>query len=200
MIKENCRVTLLNWGARLAPAPDLDIRTLMEICNAEQRLHYVRDVVRTIVNLGLSNAEFAEMRFTDINLETKSVIVGRDRKALRAKRLLPLRPKIRAALLSLHERNPQSPFILGSRPQYQFRMVICNVKTLVSGLSRGRLTLHSLRMNFVLRLFSSGLPMSSVRYCLGLRSEFPWLNEPFPLSTVKLEILRRDLESFLPEI
>jgi len=199
MIKENCRVTLLNWRERLAPACDLDICTLIEKCDADPSRHYVRDVVRAIVNVGLSNSEFAGMRFTDIDLEKDMVVVGRDQK-VRARRLLPLRPTVRNALISLHERNPQSPFILGNHPPYQFRMVIRNVKSLVSGLSRGRLTLHSLRMNFVYRLFSSGLPMSSVRYCLGWRSEFPLHDEPFLLSTTKLEILRRDLESFLPEL
>lgn len=201
MIKENCKVTLLNRSNRLTPASDLDICTLMEKCNADPGIHYVGDVARVIANLGLTNLEFAEMRFADINLVSESVVVGGcDRKGSHPQRLLPLRPKVRTALLSLHERNPESPFILGNHPFYQFRKVIRNMKSLVSGLSRGRLTLHSLRMNFAYRLFSSGLPMSSVRYCLGLRSDFPVLNEPFRLSTTKLKILRRDLESFLPEL
>jgi integrase len=199
-ITENCRVSLLNRTSRLAPASDADICALTAQCHVNPRLHFVRDVVCTVANLGLSNSEFAAMRFTDIDFERAAICVGRDRSGPRVTRLLPLRPKVRAALVSLHERSSQAPFIAGENPRNQLRMVIQNMRSITSKWSRGNISLHSVRANFFSRLFSSGIPMSAVRYCLGWRNTYSLRNEPCLSTTATLEIIRRDLDSFLPEL
>jgi len=199
MIKENYRLAIQNRIKRIAPASDEEILELLAMCDADPHLHTVRDVVRIIANLGLHNSEFAALRRTDIDFEGDSIFVGRDRKAWYAARVLPLRPKVKGALISLHALNPESSMVLGDRPLRRICAVSQTVRAIYPELSRGRLTMYSVRNNFVRRLYSSGIPFSAAKYCLGICGESQMLRHLPHSREVKREILRRNLENFLPE-
>lgn len=116
MIKQNYRLTLQNRLKLMPRASDEGIRRIISIGDADPQLHVVRDVVRIIANLGLHNSELAALKFTDIDFEGEWIFVGRDRKASCAQHVLPLRTKVKEALISLHARCPESFFVLGNDP------------------------------------------------------------------------------------
>lgn len=200
MIKQDYRLTLQNRLKQIPHASDEEIRRIIAIGDADPRLNMVRDVVRVIANLGLHNSELAALRVTDIDFEGEWIFVGRDRKALCAQRVLPLRPRVKEALISLRAKYPESAFVLGNNPLGRISAVVQKLKEICPALLKGRLTMYPVRMNFVHRLYSSGIPLSTVKCCLGMCDQSQLLSH-LPLSIeVKREILRRDLENFLLEI
>jgi integrase len=200
MIRENYNLPLRSQLAGIRPASNSDIFQLIQACDARTELHSVRDVVRVIANTGMHNTELAALRFADIDLEGKWIFVGRDRKATHAQRVLPLRPKTMGALMSLRAANPQSDLLLGRNPRQMFRNVIRNAKIICPDLPRDRPTMYSVRTNFVSRLISSGVPLTIMKYCMGFCGQSELLGHLSLAPEVKQEIVRRNLENFVPEV
>jgi integrase len=199
MIKENYRLTLAVRLGRMRPAVDEEVRQILATCDARTDLHSVRDVVRIVANLGLHNSELAALRVTDIDFEGGWVFVGRARSARHAFRELPVRSKTKTALMSMRADNFGSALVLGSNPRRKIHRVIQTLKSISPGISRGRLMTHSIRLNFVSRLMSSGVPLSIVKYCLGYHDQSALLGHLSLTPGIKREILRRNLENFLLE-
>ena len=200
MIKENYVLTLEKRLERIHPARDEDITLVIKACEGSPELHMVRDVIRVIANSGLRNCELVALRCEDIDLDHKWMLVGRGRNAKYARRLLPLRHRTMAALASLQQTNPGCPLVLGRNPLERMRDVVHILKKICPALARRSQTMYPLRMNFVSRLYSSGVPLSVVKYCLGDCDESMLLGHLSLAPEVKREILRRNLESFLPEL
>jgi len=102
--------------------------------------------------------------------------------------------------MSLHRMNPESDFVLGAHPRTRFALVLAKLRPVFPELSHGRLFMYSVRMNFVCRVMSAGIPLSLVKYCLG-QGDIGMLMGHLTLTPEqKLEILRRNLESFVQEL
>jgi integrase len=199
MVRENYRLTFQKRLAHLEPVHDEDICRIIASCDATADLHLIRDVIRMIANLGLKDRELADIRWSDINCEGKWVIVGRNSKVGAPGRWLPLRPRALAAIMSVRAGEPECDFVFGPRPVELIGSAVKRIAALSPSLTRGSLTTKSIRLNYVVRLMSSGIPKSIIKYCLGQCDESALLRHSSLTPQVKHEILRRDLESFLPE-
>lgn len=199
MIKENYKLTLDARLGRIRPASDEEIRQIIATCDARSEFHPTRDVVRVIANTGLHNSELAALRSTDIDAEGNWILAGRDRKATHAQRVLPLRPRTASALASLQNANPESYLVLGQNPRQKIVKAVHQINVICPALSQGRLKMVRVRMNYASRLMSAGVPLTVVKYCMGLCDEAGLLGHLSLSTEVKREILRRNLENFLPE-
>lgn len=200
MIKENYRITLERRLKGLSPASTETIQEVIKYCDAHLGLYRVRDLIRVIANTGMTNVEFGSLLVSSINAEDKMLFAGEGRASKHAKRFLPLGPKTVAALMSLHQLNPGSLFVLGDVPRTQFAYVLAKLRPLFPELSQGRLLMYSVRLNFEYRLMSTGIPLSIVRYCLGHRDSASLLAHLALTPEEKLAIVRRNLETFVPEL
>ena len=142
-----------------------EIGEILAKCEMDPKLHLVRDVVRVVANTGIRNLELASLRMSDVDI-TGGWMAIKGRKVLFTRKV-PLRPKTIAAIVSLHSRNPESPFVLGEFPILRMRIVIASLRLVWPRHSHGRCLLLSVRMSFTYRLMHAGISSWVVRYCEG---------------------------------
>ena len=182
------------------PAPTEMIQKIIETCDADPYLHPVRDIIRVIANTGLWNSEFSALRISNVDCNRKWLFAVQGRAFKCAHRALPLQGKTLHSLMSLHAMNHESVFVLGDHPTRRFKFVVKRLQSMFPDLSRGRLIMHPVRMNFVSRLYSAGIPLSIVNYCMGRHNRTMLMAKLSLTNEEKLEILRRNIEKFLPEL
>jgi integrase len=177
----------------MQPAATNDIREIISRCEGDPHLQALGDMVRVIANTGLFNGEFASLRKVDIDVSGTWLHVGRPRSVASPSRTLPLRPRTYAALVSLHESNPNSDLILGDKPRTRFENMIRKLKILAPQLPHTRDWSCSIRFNFESRLFMAGIPTGVVKYVLGRESLRSSLSDSNLTHEQKLEVARRSL-------
>jgi integrase len=184
----------------MQPAATDDLREIISRCEGDPHLQALGNMVRVIANTGLLNVEFASLRKFDIDVSGRWLHVGRPRSVASPSRTLPIRPRTYAALVSLHQLNPDSELILGEKPRTRFANMIRKLKIVAPQLPHTRDWSCSIRFNFESRLFMAGIPTGVVKYVLGresFRSSFSDLNLT---REQRLEVARRSLERFMEEL
>jgi integrase len=185
---------------RMQPAATDDLREIISHCENNPDLQVLGHMVRVISNTGLLNGEFGSLRRTDIDPAGVWLYVGRRRTVASPERALPIRPRTYAALVSLHQLNPESEFVLGGSPRTRFDYMIRKLKIVAPQLARTRLWSCSIRLNFECRLISAGIPMGVVKYVLGRESLRSSLGELTLTHEQRMQVARRSLERFLEEL
>lgn len=184
----------------MEPASTDDICKIISRCEDDPKLQVLRNLVRVIANTGLRNGEFASLRESDIDPAGTLLHVGRPRTIASSMRMLPLRPRTYAALVSLHILNPESEFVLGDCPRTRFDYMIRKLKIIAPQFARAGLWTYSIRLNYESRLISAGIPMGIVKYLLGRESLRDSLGELSLTDEQKVQIVRRSVERFLQEL
>lgn len=175
-----------------------EIGEILAKCEMDPKLHLVRDVVRVVANTGIRNLELASLRMSDVDI-TGGWMAIKGRKVLFTRKV-PLRPKTIAAIVSLHSRNPESPFVLGEFPILRMRIVIASLRLVWPRHSHGRILLLSVRMSFTYRLMHAGISSRVVRYCAG-HQDLSLSASKMPLTPEDwLYILRQTRELFPEEL
>ena len=185
---------------RMQPAATDDIREIIFRCENKPELQVLGNMVRVIANTGLRNCEFKLLQKTDIDPAGIWLNVRRRRTVASPARTLPILPLTNAALVSLHQLNPQSEFILGDRPRTQFDNMIRKLKTVAPQLTHTRVWSCLIRLNFESRLFMAGIPTGVVKYVLGRESLHSSLSELTLTHEQMLQVARRYLERFMEEL
>lgn len=183
---------------RTQPAETKDIREIISRCEDNQDLQVLGHMVRVIANTGLRNAEFESLRKTDF--DGTWLHVNRQRAVASPARVLPIRPRTYAALVSLQHLNPESDFVLGDHPRTRYEYMIRKLKIVAPQLAHTRLWSYSIRFNFECRLLSAGIPMGVVKYVLGRESLRSSLGHLTLTHEQSMQIARRSLERFLEEL
>jgi integrase len=185
---------------RMNPASTAEIQEVITDCAGNSDLQIMGDLVRVIANTGLHNGELRSLQISDIDTGGNWFTVSGTRRKNGGKRVLPIRAKTLAALISLHKLNPQSVFVLGDSPRTRFDNAIRKLKTAAPQFARRRLWFYSVRSNFEHRLMSAGIPSGVVKYCLGHRNLDDVLLGLSLTPQQGLFIVRRSMEKFLEEL
>ena len=198
MIKQNFKGAFQAQLQEIRHMSTAEIGEILAKCEMEPKLHLVRDVVRVVANTGILNSELASLRMSDVDI-TGGWMAIKGRK-VPFTRKVPLRPKTIAAIVSLHSRNPESPFVLGEFPTLRMRIVIASLRLVWPRHSHGRFLLLSVRMSFTYRLMHAGISSGVVRYCAG-HQDSSWFASKMPLTPEDwLYILRQTRELFPEEL
>jgi integrase len=180
--------------------PTEEIQQILKTCDAHPDLHLVRDIVRVVANTGMKNCELSSLLVSNIDYGGRWLLTSEGVRPRYAKRFLPLRSRTLESLTCLRQLNPQSSLVLGDSPRGRFDCVVEGLRSRFPNVARGRLLVYSVRMNFAFRLMSSGIPLGIVKYCLGHQDLTMLFGKLSLTPEQKLEIIRRDLESFVPEL
>jgi integrase len=185
---------------RMQPAATDDIRDIISRCENKPELRVLGNMIRVIANTGLSNSEFTLLQKSDIDPAGTWLNVRRRRTVASPSRVLPIRPRTYAALISLHQLNSDSELILGGSPRTRFDNMIRELKIVAPQLTHTRVWSCSIRLNFESRLFMAGIPTGVVKYVLGRESLHSSLSELTLTHEQMLQVARRSLERFLEEL
>ena len=200
MVKENHRWQMSKRLETFRYASMEEIQQILKTCDAHPGLHLVRDIVRVVANTGMTNCELGLLLVSNIDYDGRWLLTSECFSPKHAKRFLPINSKTLESLTCLHQLNPESPLVLGESPRSRFEYVAKTLRSRFPDFARGRFVMYSVRMNFVYRIMSSDIPSSIVNYCLG-RQDLALVFGKLSLTPEqKLAIIRRDLESFLPEL
>lgn len=199
MVKENYSLCFRRQLKLIHPASDETICQILDTCSGRMELQVLRDIIRLVANIGLNSSELALLRIADVDFAARRMHVSRARPGTIDKRVLPLRPKTAAALLSLQAVNPRSVLLLGGKSQQKLYRESGKLKLICPDASKAEEILKSIRLNFVARLMSSRIPASIVKYCLGNCDQSSLLGHLSLTPEQKIEIVRRNLDNFVPE-
>lgn len=197
MIKQNFKRAFQAQLQEIRHMSTAEIGEILAKCEMEPKLHLVRDVVRVVANTGIRNSELASLRMSDVDITGGWMAIKGCKVPFTRK--VPLGPKTIAAIVSLHSRNPESPFVLGEFPTLRMRIVIASLRLVWPRHSHGRFLLLSVRMSFTYRLMHAGIPEAVAR-CYPVR---PGLTAQFymsPTSEERLDTVRRNLDRLLEEL
>jgi integrase len=200
MIKENYRLKIGRRLETFRHAPTEEIQQILKTCDVYPDLHLVRDIVRVVANTGMKNCELGSLLVSNIDYDGRWLLTSEGVRPRYPKRFIPINSKTLESLTSLHRLSPESPFVLGDFPRSRFDCVVETLRSRFPDVARGRLLMYSVRMNFAFRLMSSGIPLGIVKYCLGHQDLAMLFGKLSLTPEQKLAIIRRDLESFVPEL
>jgi len=92
---------------------DEQLRRLISRTKEDQRLRDLHDVVTVISNTGIRAGELRALRWADIDLHKRQIILNEGKTG---KRPMPFGPKTLQVLAARREREPESEYVLGSLP------------------------------------------------------------------------------------
>lgn len=182
-----------------APSPE-EVKQAIATFDARPELHFVRDIVRVIANTGLKNRELIALRPADVDSKSNNVIVSRMQSGRFEPRILPVGPLTAAALLSLHARNEKSDFLLGEFPGRRVVTAVQSLQSLCPYLARGRNVLQAVRFSYICQLLRAGIPLGLVNYYCGRRGTWRYARGLQIPDDQRLEIMRRNIKAFIPEL
>lgn len=184
----------------MKPARTDDIKDLLTLCGEDSNLQIPMAITRVIVNTGIRNCEFMNLRISNVDFENRLLSIEHSNSMNIRNRILPVRTKTISALSYLHQLNMQSEFILGDHPRTRFDYSIRKFKLLSPQVARSRLWTYSLRLNFAHRLLSAGIPSGQAKYCLGLRVKGSPFGKAQYSQEQKNAVLQRTFANFLEEL
>ncbi len=131
---------------------------------------WMKDAIRLAVVLGLRASELCQLRWEDVDYQSKTIRIG-GRPGFKTKnakrRLLPLTPKVEGILNSISESH-KTVIASSTGRKLSERYLSVRFKTFVRlcGLDE-RVSLHSLRHTACTNLITAGVPIEAVRLYLG---------------------------------
>jgi integrase len=189
MIKQNVRPASQAQIEEISSMSTAEIRKILEACEREPKLHVVGEVVRVITNTGLRGSEFKRLQMSEIDIPSGGVTISKGPKVPYARKPI-LRPKTIDAVAAFHKLNPKVALVLGESSHR--RMADCKARLRLAWrqLSPSSLLLLRVRMNFIYRPMSGGIPEWFGKCCPA----HPSLTAKYymsPTSEERLETARR---------
>src|ERR1035437_7845318 len=146
------------------------IRQLLQVAGEDPSLQDLYDVASIVSYTGLRRGELENLLWSDVEFD-KSRLVVHSPMAMYV-RYVPFDAKSRQILEALRNRDPEAVFVLGKSPQQVLHRVRRQLRAVAWKMGAGRVSLHSLRQSFFMRLLEAGADVATVMSIGGCTRPF----------------------------
>jgi integrase len=146
---------------------DGQLNRLLALLEKDPRLSDVHDVVVIVADTGLRAGELMNLRWADIDTSRRKLTISSNTFYLRVVSFADATLRVFEAR---RQHQPESEFVLGVSPRKAIERASHRLAALSASVGMKNVSLHSLRLTCLARLFMSGVSPSSIRLITGLRS------------------------------
>jgi integrase len=143
------------------------LNRILALLEKDPRMSDVRDVVVIVGDTGLRSGEVMNLRWADIDTSRRRLTISSKTFYLR---VVSLGEETLRVLEARHRRQPESEYVLGASPRKALEHVSRKLAALSVSVCMKNISLQSLRLTCLARLFNSGVSPSSIRLITGLSS------------------------------
>lgn len=143
-----------------------ELTEILSLSRKDPFMRDVHDVVVIATGAGLRARELCHLTWDDIDLAKSSLTVGSKSAHIRT---IAFGEDVLHVFQERRERRPDSKYVLGASP----RSLLCRVSRKLTILSDRigicHISIHSLRMTFILRLYKSGMHPCAIKAIAGVK-------------------------------
>ena len=154
-----------------SPTPTLNdeqANALVSVVTESPATQDLADVVKIILETGLRAGELRELRFADVDHDKRQLATSSTKSCTR--RVVPCGPETLLIWKSRRERHPESEYVFGELRKGCIQRASRQLSGLAPQIGVLRLTTHTLRHTFFLRLLCGGAELAVVMAIAGWKS------------------------------
>lgn len=140
---------------------DDQLRRILDLSTKEPTLRDLHEVATIISSTWIRPGELTRLRWTDVDILRRTLIVNSTNSKSGCMRLLPCEPKTLEILATRREREPDAEHVLGGSPRELLRSVSDQLSTVCAGIGVHGVTLHLLRRTLLERPALAGASLDS---------------------------------------
>jgi integrase len=143
------------------------LNRILALLEKDPRMSDVHDVVVIVADTGLRARELMNLRWADIDTSRRKLTISSNTFYLR---VVSFGEETLRVLEARRQHQPESEYVLGASPRKALERVSRKLAALSVSVGIENISLQSLRLTCLARLFNSGVGPSSIRLITGLSS------------------------------
>lgn len=142
------------------------ISAIVTAADSKPSMSILRDVMQVVLHTGLLSSQLSNLRISDVEIENCRLRLDSDASSS-GQRFIPLSPMVLAALIRLHDLNPESEFVMGDNAAARISFVRRSLRRLGDQTGNRNLRLHSFRSTFVATMIGAKVDKSTRARLMG---------------------------------